>query len=532
MVEPDVYAQLDALYAELPKLECRGKCQDSCGPIDMGLAERQRIAEQGVKIPPLSSPCPALTFLGTCGVYEVRPLICFLPDALVHTPRGPRRMGEILAGDTVYGGDGRKHRVVATASRWYDGPIINVRHSPSGMDCWSTADHRWLVATQKDKRRKPAPGWKPAGKLVPKRHHQAGDYLTFPAAYEDVPDLTELAVADYVGGLLSEDGYRLMPYSGTTFAHREARSVPARLLVDDEFLYMLGIYLAEGSASIQSAQFTLAADERHIAERIGKYLAAQDIPYTIQAAKRNTLTLRSDSAVYARLMKALAGTLAPSKAVNGELWGQMSHRQRWLVYLAWDEGDGRKCLREQEMSTTTISRVLAAQMAFAALANGMFPRVYGTQRPNRGHVNYDVHLFPSNWRGPKANHGTKLMADDLYVYTPVGDLDRRSYSGPVVDIQVEGAGSFITTSGIVHNCRLWGLVEAMACPWGCMPEGGFLDDTNALGMVSRSQQIGGRSRTLPNLRPEDVRRLMADPDIATAASSVMHGRHREVHRGT
>lgn len=74
----DVYAQLDALYEELPGLECRGKCQESCGPIDMSEAERRRIAEQGVEIRPLSSPCPALSFLGTCSVYEVRPLICRL----------------------------------------------------------------------------------------------------------------------------------------------------------------------------------------------------------------------------------------------------------------------------------------------------------------------------------------------------------------------------------------------------------------------------------------------------------------------
>lgn len=75
---PGAPAQLDELYARLPKLQCRGRCQEACGPIDMSQAERDRIREQGVAIPPLSSPCPALTFMGTCGVFEVRPLICRL----------------------------------------------------------------------------------------------------------------------------------------------------------------------------------------------------------------------------------------------------------------------------------------------------------------------------------------------------------------------------------------------------------------------------------------------------------------------
>lgn len=71
-------AQLDQLYAQLPRLECRGKCQGSCGPIDMSNIERRRIAQRGVDIPRLCGTCPALTMLGACAVYEIRPMICRL----------------------------------------------------------------------------------------------------------------------------------------------------------------------------------------------------------------------------------------------------------------------------------------------------------------------------------------------------------------------------------------------------------------------------------------------------------------------
>jgi Fe-S-cluster containining protein len=74
---------LEELYAALPSLECRGKCAESCTPIDMSDAERARIADtHGIRIPPRDEAagrsCPALTFLGTCQVYEVRPMICRL----------------------------------------------------------------------------------------------------------------------------------------------------------------------------------------------------------------------------------------------------------------------------------------------------------------------------------------------------------------------------------------------------------------------------------------------------------------------
>ncbi len=76
---------LDDLYAELPEIDCSGRCWDSCGPIDMTKLERRRIArEGGVDIPKGSfladgpSLCPALTMFGRCGVYGIRPLICRL----------------------------------------------------------------------------------------------------------------------------------------------------------------------------------------------------------------------------------------------------------------------------------------------------------------------------------------------------------------------------------------------------------------------------------------------------------------------
>ncbi|MDQ1635302.1 MAG: uncharacterized protein QOJ32_2111 [Frankiaceae bacterium] len=91
MTDPERVAALDALYAELPSLECRGLCWHSCGPIDMSDTERQRIAERGVTIPRYDrataeryqttgtvSPCPALGPFKTCGVHDVRPMICRL----------------------------------------------------------------------------------------------------------------------------------------------------------------------------------------------------------------------------------------------------------------------------------------------------------------------------------------------------------------------------------------------------------------------------------------------------------------------
>lgn len=79
------FKTLEEIYSVLPKIDCCGKCADTCTALPMSQLERERIAEHGVLIPLIDGPlairwqdarCPALTELNRCSVHEVRPLIC------------------------------------------------------------------------------------------------------------------------------------------------------------------------------------------------------------------------------------------------------------------------------------------------------------------------------------------------------------------------------------------------------------------------------------------------------------------------
>lgn len=70
--------QLDELYAELPKIECKGLCAESCGPVPMGRVEWQRVCRAGGERAAKSDlVCPYLED-ERCAVYEVRPMMCRL----------------------------------------------------------------------------------------------------------------------------------------------------------------------------------------------------------------------------------------------------------------------------------------------------------------------------------------------------------------------------------------------------------------------------------------------------------------------
>ncbi|MGW3153800.1 YkgJ family cysteine cluster protein [Streptomyces sp. NPDC001089] len=85
--KPDPKA-LDALYASLPRMECKGKCWSCCGPAPASPVEKERIRKSGVDWADVTSvtsasgeefgmACTALDVESRrCRAYEARPMVC------------------------------------------------------------------------------------------------------------------------------------------------------------------------------------------------------------------------------------------------------------------------------------------------------------------------------------------------------------------------------------------------------------------------------------------------------------------------
>jgi len=78
---------LETIYAKLPNIQCRGLCREQCSIIPSSELEFRRMAERGFDLREAGrsfmagggpSRCAALSPLGTCRAYDVRPLICRL----------------------------------------------------------------------------------------------------------------------------------------------------------------------------------------------------------------------------------------------------------------------------------------------------------------------------------------------------------------------------------------------------------------------------------------------------------------------
>jgi Fe-S-cluster containining protein len=82
--------RLAAIYARIPTIQCRGLCQDACGPIAMTALEAAQMEQaHGGPLPPFAPSqlcCPLLNAAGRCTVYAARPLICRLWGVVERMP--------------------------------------------------------------------------------------------------------------------------------------------------------------------------------------------------------------------------------------------------------------------------------------------------------------------------------------------------------------------------------------------------------------------------------------------------------------
>jgi hypothetical protein len=63
-------------------------------------------------------------------------------------------------------------------------------------------------------------------------------------------------------------------------------------------------------------------------------------------------------------------------------------------------------------------------------------------------------------------------------------------------------------------CRLWGVIDALACPWGCKPDPGYLDYRQGQLFLLAASDIGATDEELAdNQRVRERLMAMSDAEI-------------------
>lgn len=98
MSRGEAYAALEAIYAKVPDVACRGLCGPYCGPVPMSALELGRMRRAGADPHGSTLQCGCLAG-GRCAAYDLRPLICRLWGAVrnLRCPWGCAPPGRLLS---------------------------------------------------------------------------------------------------------------------------------------------------------------------------------------------------------------------------------------------------------------------------------------------------------------------------------------------------------------------------------------------------------------------------------------------------
>ena len=85
--------KIKSIYKKIPKIDCQGKCQQSCGIILMSETEKKQLMKKGIDIPGFKThpifgkhTCTKISDDGKCSIYKDRPAVCRLWGVVLEMP--------------------------------------------------------------------------------------------------------------------------------------------------------------------------------------------------------------------------------------------------------------------------------------------------------------------------------------------------------------------------------------------------------------------------------------------------------------
>jgi len=411
---------------------------------------------------------------------------CLVAGTLVSTKRGLIPIEEIVVGDLVLTHRNRYRKVEVVGKRRAKNQeyICRVRTKAGTYAYESTHLHKMWVATRSGEDWEF--DWKPTERIdslvdhlvvpkIPQHMVFCDDALTHIDVMDFLEETSFQIGSSYQSSQSGNMGCRLQ-FNEASQEFRSYRGwdrscetvIPRRLVVDDDFLKVLGWYIAEGWSDRGSNQvgFALHLGEQHIADWLISYFSQYGIKAKSYQVTEKGIAVRFSSVVFNRLFSKMCGSGATNKHLpdpdGSGFLRSWSKEQLVIMLRSYWEGDGRE-LTSSGFSFDSTSRKLIFEIATVLNAFGLFayPSVASPQNESWSD-NWCVAL--SGERGREfqrlIEHGIcspashKHVVDlDSYWLVPIKRIEEIAYDGFVYDLQVEEDHSFTANLVVSSNCH-------------------------------------------------------------------------------
>jgi len=406
---------------------------------------------------------------------------------------------------------GGKSTVIDTFRKQYSGNIIDIRTSTIRTHIRTTPEHHILIKRQRSS----------VAEWVRAEQVNKGDYLAVPIP-NVINDRNSIDVKQYVSELSEIDGYlydaklatcqrcgyKWLPYKasplrcarcGTQYYDKPYKQVdkvrrrikyqpkayipraisrlPQQLPITDELLYLLGLYVAEGSAG-STFSFGMSDKELAYAQEVIKILKTWGVKARIEKReKTNTYGVRFTNKPLRKLLLTWFGSNAHNKHIPDWIIELPPNKLKHFIRGLWD-GDGCTTLQNNKRiaSFHTVSKILALQTTLCLLKLGFkpnygefiskntSPKSFETVR-NKRLLYYRVDIIPSEYykfaetfnypndhiSHPKWTTDYCSFIEDGAMWVRVKDISTSPYEGWVYDLTIAPNNQYCLEGVIVHN---------------------------------------------------------------------------------
>lgn len=232
-------------------------------------------------------------------------------------------------------------------------------------------------------------------------------------------------------------------------------NLPIRLELDEEFLWICGLWLAEGSFkrssknNLTSLEFSLGYDELKFATRIKDYFNKLNINVNIKDRRlsknsRNAIDVTVYSAYFARIFFYLFGEHFDKKQIPFLWLNKLSNEQKKFLLNGLFDGDAK--INKYNSTLKLCNKTLIWQSRLLMWSLGYTSAISKIKNNNSDNFGYSIRY---------RNHGHFYYdVNDKYIFSPVYSTKKSHYSGFVYNIEVEQDNSYCV-GPIVHNCEIY-----------------------------------------------------------------------------
>jgi intein/homing endonuclease len=373
--------------------------------------------------------------------------LCFTEDALVTMSDGTLKpISEVKEGDSVITHLGNIQKVTGVMNRHYEGPLVVIEPGTRNKH-WgtirATPEHPFWVGER----------FQEAKDLMPWEFDKwgglkkAGTYLSFPSHF--YPSVQSISVLE-----TSANPKILKTEQGRVFSikSKNAKDLPQEIQLTNEFGWIVGYFLAEGSVITYSdgtyKNVAFASDRRET----DFHMRVRDFFGTVYehpTSSENGYVQVINSCIWANLFDGLCGRFSDEKKLHYLLMSGPEDFQKGVLD-GFNAGDGTKGLvSDGELTTTSLQ--LASQLSVICGRLGLCPRIQKIKTvPNKKQA---YRVYYRNFSVPHKQKRTKFKFENGQNLYRLTNKSYQDFSGKVYNIEVAVDNSYIVNGVAVHNCR-------------------------------------------------------------------------------